>query len=102
MMGMAEWLDNLTLDQRVRVHNTFRSVIKCKERVCQLSVIPGKKAKGITRTLHQFRPSEIEKILTLPFGKLRIPTLVVKSLFSTAGVIMTPPSFMTVVKATVW
>ncbi len=27
---------------------TFRPVIKCEERISQLSVIPGKKAKGIT------------------------------------------------------
>ncbi len=29
--------------------NTFIPVKKCEERISQLSVIPGKKAKGITR-----------------------------------------------------
>ncbi len=31
---------------------TFRPVIKCEERIGQLSVIPGKKAKGIRRCGH--------------------------------------------------
>ncbi len=31
---------------------TFRPVTKCEERICQLSVIPGKKAKGVTRYGH--------------------------------------------------
>ncbi len=35
-----------------RFETTFRPVTKCEERTCQLSVIPGKKAKGITRCGH--------------------------------------------------
>ncbi len=35
-----------------RFEITFRPVIKCEERISQLSVIPGKKAKGITRSGH--------------------------------------------------
>ncbi len=31
---------------------TFRPVIKCEEKISQLSVIPGKKSKGITRSGH--------------------------------------------------
>ncbi len=31
---------------------TFRPVKKCKERISQLSVIPGKRAKGIMRCGH--------------------------------------------------
>ncbi len=31
---------------------TFRAVIKCEERISQLSVIPSKKANGITRFGH--------------------------------------------------
>ena len=31
---------------------TFRPVIKCEEKISQLSVIPGKKAKGIIRCGH--------------------------------------------------
>ncbi len=35
-----------------RFETTLRPVIKCKERISQLSVIPGKKAKGIMRYGH--------------------------------------------------
>ena len=50
---MAEWLGRSTLDQRVVGSSHSPDLLqKCEESICQLSVIPGKKAKGITRCGH--------------------------------------------------
>ena len=51
---------------------TFRPVIKCEERISQLSVIPGKKAKGITRCGHierkdQGRTARLVYLFSGPF-----------------------------------
>ena len=51
--GMTELIDHSTLDQRVPVRNHLQTCgMKCEERICQLSEIRGKKAKGITRCGH--------------------------------------------------
>ncbi len=42
-----------------RFETTFRPVIKCEERISQLSVIPGKKEKGITRCGHIERKDQV-------------------------------------------
>ncbi len=51
---------------------TFRPVIKCEERISHLSVIPGKKAKGITRCGHierkdQGRTARLVYLFSGPF-----------------------------------
>ncbi len=51
---------------------TFRPATKCEERISQLSVIPGKKAKGITRFGHikrkdQGRTAQLVYLLSWPF-----------------------------------
>ncbi len=51
---------------------TFRPVIKCEERIGQLSVIPGKKAKGIMRYDHidrkdQGRTARLVYLFSGPF-----------------------------------
>ena len=51
---------------------TFRPVTKCEERISQLSVIPGKKAKGIMRCGHierkdQGRTARLVYLFSGPF-----------------------------------
>ncbi len=41
-----------------RLETTFRPVTKCEERISQLSVFPGKKAKGITWCGHRERKDQ--------------------------------------------
>ncbi len=49
---MAEWLDHLTLVQRVPGSKPPSDLSqKCEEKISQLSVIPGTKAKGGVVTL---------------------------------------------------
>ena len=53
LVGISQWLDYSTLDQRVLGSKNLQTChIKCEERISQLSVILGKKAKGIMRRGH--------------------------------------------------
>ena len=73
MARIAEWLDHLTLVHRVPGSKLLsRPVTKCEERISQLSVIPGKKAKGITRCGHierkdQGHPARLVYLFSWPF-----------------------------------
>ncbi len=57
-----------------RFETTFRPVTKCEERIRQLSVIPGKKAKGITRCGHIERKDQgcIARLVYLFSGPLML------------------------------
>ncbi len=54
--GMLTSLDPYSMDPRFETN--FRPVIKCEQIISQLSVIPGKKAKGITRCCHVKRKDQ--------------------------------------------
>ncbi len=49
---MSKWLDHSTLDQRLPGSKPLSDLPKCDKRNNQLSVIPGKEEKGITRSGH--------------------------------------------------
>ncbi len=79
---MIEWLDHLTLVQEYFFNKnvfvwpgfetTFKPVTKSEERISQLSVISGKKVKGITRCGHiekkdQGRTAQLIYLFSGPF-----------------------------------
>ncbi len=62
-------LDHSTLVQKAPgFETTFRPVTKCGERICQLSVMMGEKAKGIKRYGHiQEEGPGLHFLISLPF-----------------------------------